>query len=360
VSGQIVRVDLNLFCAGCGTPAARPNVVVSIRSTSGDLPVGADLGQAIVPGFSSGAANWYTANFSTPVSITAGTRYAIVVRAAAVMTSGVYAYIAAPAATPDTYPAGRRVTSGTSGATWVGQVRDINFKTYTTGAPPFTHDPAGLFVAAIQDSRPAPGFGAVWDTISWSATAPPGTALGFQVAGADSAAGPFEFVGPDGTSGTVFTSGASLAQFNGNRHLRYRTAFTTSDPSVTPVLHEVTTCVGTRDNTAPAIAGEAVDKPVLWAPNHKMVDILVSYSVADNFDPAPSIALSVASNEPVQGNGSGNTAPDWEIVNNHVVRVRAERSGQGAGRIYTITITATDADGNSSSKQVYVRVPHNQ
>jgi hypothetical protein len=41
------------------------------------------------------------------------------------------------------------------------------------------------------------------------------------------------------------------------------------------------------------------------------------------------------------------------------VKLRAERGGNGDGRIYTITITATDACGNTSSKDVTVIVAHN-
>jgi subtilisin family serine protease len=361
-TGQLVRVDLRLFCSGCGAVTTPPDVIVSIRDTAADLPTGADLAQATIPGFTSGAGNWYSANFATPVPITAGTQYAIVVRSASAISSGVYAYIAAPAATPDTYPAGRRVTSGNSGATWGAPTagRDINFKTYATGTPPFVFDASGLFGAAIIDSVPGFGFGTQWNTLSWNAATPAGTALGFQVAGSHSAGGPFDFVGPDGTSATFFTtSGVPLSQFDGFRYLRYRTAFATSDPSASPMLHDVTTCVGTQDVTAPVITGEAVDKPVLWSPNHKMIDILVSYSVTDNSGSA-AVTLSVSSNEAVDENGSGNTSPDWEILDNQRVRLRAERSGTGTGRVYTIVITATDEAGNSSSKQVHVTVPHNR
>jgi hypothetical protein len=68
---------------------------------------------------------------------------------------------------------------------------------------------------------------------------------------------------------------------------------------------------------------------------------------------------SVQSNEPVNGLGDGDTAPDWQITGNHTVSLRAERSGKGSGRIYTITIQATDAAGNMSTPQtVTVKVPH--
>ena len=43
-----------------------------------------------------------------------------------------------------------------------------------------------------------------------------------------------------------------------------------------------------------------------------------------------------------------------------VLRLRAERAGNGTGRIYTITINATDSEGQSSSADVTVRVPHDK
>ena len=42
------------------------------------------------------------------------------------------------------------------------------------------------------------------------------------------------------------------------------------------------------------------------------------------------------------------------------LQLRAERSGTGEGRIYTITITATDESGNSSQAQVNIIVPHDK
>jgi hypothetical protein len=88
-----------------------------------------------------------------------------------------------------------------------------------------------------------------------------------------------------------------------------------------------------------------------------MVNVRVDYLTADNCSPV-TCALSVTSNEPVNGTGDGNTAPDWEVVDAHNVRLRSERSGGGSGRIYTITITCTDGGGNSTVKTVTVTVPH--
>ncbi|MBL7768320.1 MAG: family 10 glycosylhydrolase [Flavipsychrobacter sp.] len=111
------------------------------------------------------------------------------------------------------------------------------------------------------------------------------------------------------------------------------------------------------DETAPLIAGLQTDKTILKVPNHKMNEVAVNYTVSDNCGPV-TVSLAVNSNEPVNGTGDGNTSPDWEILNNNLVKLRAERSGTGSGRIYTITVTATDAAGNESTASTEVRVPH--
>jgi hypothetical protein len=54
----------------------------------------------------------------------------------------------------------------------------------------------------------------------------------------------------------------------------------------------------------------------------------VNYTVNDNCG-MPACVLSVTSNEPINGTGDGDTAPDWEIVDAHHVRLRAERAGTG-------------------------------
>lgn len=92
-----------------------------------------------------------------------------------------------------------------------------------------------------------------------------------------------------------------------------------------------------------------------------MVDVAVSYSAADNCNPGPvTCSLAVRSNEPVNGTGDGDTSPDWEIIDAHHVRLRAERAGSGGGRIYTVNITCTNESGNSATKAITVTVPKDQ
>jgi hypothetical protein len=88
-----------------------------------------------------------------------------------------------------------------------------------------------------------------------------------------------------------------------------------------------------------------------------MVDVSISYTAIDQCGPV-STTVSVTSSEPVNGAGDGDTAPDWEVVNNNLVRLRAERSGDGPGRIYRVTVTATDAAGQTSQSSIAISVPH--
>jgi hypothetical protein len=112
-----------------------------------------------------------------------------------------------------------------------------------------------------------------------------------------------------------------------------------------------------QDATPPSITNVTATPVSLWPPNHKMRDVVIGYTATDCG--AVTTSLSVASNEPINGTGDGDIAPDWEIIDNHNVKLRAERAGNGNGRTYTITITATDACGNSSTATATVIVAHN-
>ena len=73
-----------------------------------------------------------------------------------------------------------------------------------------------------------------------------------------------------------------------------------------------------------------------------MVPVAVDASVSENCVEAPMCKIiSVSSNEPEKGLGSGDKAPDWEITGDLTVNLRAERSLAGSGREYTITMECT-------------------
>ena len=107
---------------------------------------------------------------------------------------------------------------------------------------------------------------------------------------------------------------------------------------------------------------------MLWPPNHKYATFNVTdlvTSVSDNCDASVHIGsvriASVTSDEPENGVGDGNTINDIVIANDcKSVQLRAERMGNGNGRVYTITFTVTDASGNVGTATARVTVPHSQ
>jgi uncharacterized repeat protein (TIGR01451 family) len=132
----------------------------------------------------------------------------------------------------------------------------------------------------------------------------------------------------------------------------------TSDPNA---ANNAAGAATTVSNPPPVIAGASATPSGLFPPAHQLVPVTVNYTASDTCGPVNS-TLRVRSDEPVTGpvaihGVAGLTSPDWQVVDNHHVRLRAERSLRGDGRVYTITITARDAAGGTSTRQVTVTVP---
>jgi hypothetical protein len=114
------------------------------------------------------------------------------------------------------------------------------------------------------------------------------------------------------------------------------------------------------DTTPPVIVSVTPSKTVLWPPNHQMVEVSVAIVATDAVSPVQCLVSSITSNEAPNAPGSGNTPIDWIIAAPQVVLLRAERSGQGNGRIYTIHVTCTDLSGNAATATATVLVPKNK
>ncbi|HEX5218197.1 MAG TPA: CHRD domain-containing protein [Verrucomicrobiae bacterium] len=135
------------------------------------------------------------------------------------------------------------------------------------------------------------------------------------------------------------------------------------DVSVSDSAGNTVSCTSTLTviDTLPPLISATASPNRIWPPNHKMVEVKLKVTVKDQCGPGTWKIVSVSSNEPVNGLGDGDTGPDWEIVNDHCVRVRAERSGRGNGRVYTIKVQAQDSAGNSGKIcSVTVVVPKSQ
>jgi hypothetical protein len=118
-------------------------------------------------------------------------------------------------------------------------------------------------------------------------------------------------------------------------------------------------------DTIPPSLEVTLNRTLLWPPNHKFHVIEADVTVTDDCDPEPTfVLLSIESNESPNGRGDGNTQPD---VRNAAIgdddtsfELRAERSGQGEGRVYTIRYRASDSSGNEALRVAHVHVPHDR
>ena len=134
--------------------------------------------------------------------------------------------------------------------------------------------------------------------------------------------------------------------------------------------HTDSVVIVVREDVPPTI-DISVNPSVLWPPNHKMVLVTPTIAATDNCDPDPAVYLtSITMNEGDETDtydpnydstvGDGHTMDDIQVDENGDIYLRAERSGSGTGRIYTINYTAKDASGNTATVSATVKVPHNQ
>ena len=136
--------------------------------------------------------------------------------------------------------------------------------------------------------------------------------------------------------------------------------FTATDDSGNSA--SATTRVTVVDTTPPTIS-VTLSPNTIWSPNHKMVSIRATVTAEDICDAAPVKTLtSITSDEPddAPGIGDGTTKKDIDAdigTSVFIFKLRAERAGEGDGRVYTVTYTATDASGNPASTSATVVVP---
>ena len=153
-------------------------------------------------------------------------------------------------------------------------------------------------------------------------------------------------------------TGAAVAAVDNTAELsRYFPALA-ADPD--PDNDSATVSFDVCDATPPNLS-VSVSPAVLWPPNHVLTDVSVTVAASDDsgIDPVVSL-ISVTSNEPDNGLGDGDTANDIVIANDTTLGLRAERSGLGTGRVYTLTYQAVDACGNATQASAVVTVPKSQ
>jgi len=113
-------------------------------------------------------------------------------------------------------------------------------------------------------------------------------------------------------------------------------------------------------NSPPVCSAAAASLESLWPVDHTMKSINI-LGVSDPDGDAVTITItSIYQDELTNGLGDGDTSPDGFGIGTETAQVRAERAGNGNGRVYHITFTATDPYGGTCSGLVFVTVPKSQ
>ncbi len=120
---------------------------------------------------------------------------------------------------------------------------------------------------------------------------------------------------------------------------------------------EDTTQVNVVDTTPPVVTC-SVATPMLSPPNHDLVNVGLAASSVDQCEGVLPVVVNVFSNEDDQDNtGDGVFSPDAANIAVATLRLRAERKGNGDGRVYLIIPESTDSSGNRGFSCCTVTVP---
>jgi uncharacterized repeat protein (TIGR01451 family) len=222
--------------------------------------------------------------------------------------------------------------------------------TYTIG---FRNNSSGSATnATVTDTIPA-------NTTFVSATLPSGWSRGDSVAAGGTGTLIFTKLSVAGGGTASFTVVVNVNAGTIGGTIISNTAAASSDAPDNVPGNNSKTATTTVDPTPPIVSNPTANPASLFPKNHKLRDVTIDYTATDSCGGVNCQITNVTSNEPVDGTGDGDTSPDWVIVDEHHVQLRAESAGGGTGRIYTITVTCTDAAGNATVKTVEVHVGNN-
>ncbi len=104
--------------------------------------------------------------------------------------------------------------------------------------------------------------------------------------------------------------------------------------------------------------------PFLWPANHKLVDVQTTVGVDGGLSTAAGFKLvSVSSSEPDNGLGDDTPGDIQGFMPGSPAtfgQLRAERSGRGTGRVYSLVYEGADLADNRGVCTTTVSVPHSQ
>ena len=178
----------------------------------------------------------------------------------------------------------------------------------------------------------------------------------------------FTVTGANPTSGSAVTNAAGEATFTYTGTvpgLDTITAFLDEDGDGVQDADETVMDTATKEwiNAPPVCSNVVLDVTTLWPPNHKLRTITASGATDPDIGGTVTLVIDgITQDEPLNGRGDGNTAPDAFLMSpmSAEAMVRAERAGPGDGRVYVVHFTATDQFGATCVGTATVGVPHDR
>lgn len=160
---------------------------------------------------------------------------------------------------------------------------------------------------------------------------------------------------PDGTR-LAFTSDRELF---GNSKLYVMNADGSGETKISDRIINSSVDWQPLHNRPPDCAMLTADPAVFERADRRLRIVQVAGATDPDGDAVELEGTGVTQDEPVTGLGD-HTRPDARLLSGDVLRVRAERSPRGDGRVYRIAVTATDSHGASCTGTATVGVPRHR
>lgn len=114
-------------------------------------------------------------------------------------------------------------------------------------------------------------------------------------------------------------------------------------------------------NHAPDCSTVTATPATLWPPDHTFRTVVLDGASDIDGDAVTTTVVEVTQDEALDGLGDGDTQPDAQPTESaNEILLRAERSGNGDGRVYRVGFISTDTKGGTCSGIVKVSVPKSQ